>query len=499
NILRVPITFPPEPFRGTLLSAMCVPDLRGSQGTFTFYTTRATSDDDPISGETVTVRRNGTTVSSNLIGPQVQRRGQAATLRCPFRLTLNGERNATLRVGGRSYALARGRYTPWIQVSFKGGPGVKVRGICQFLLLRTEPELELYVTPIQIDPDRPAMPISHPGVYATYLSKAHGLYATLGLAEDTWALNAKLIDDDAFLHQVIQADEERERMFFDALDKVRRGLCVCVFDGTDRIQHMFWRYLDDVHPAHHGQARVQRRDAIEALYERMDALVGKTMERCANDTVLMVISDHGFNTFRRGVDWNRWLEENGYLTLHADGRGKKYLAGVDWSRTRAYALGLAGIWLNVKGRESQGIVEPAEADALRTELCKKLTGLPDAEKNRVAVSRAFNAHETYIGPNRTEAPDIIVGYARGYRASWETAVGQPTDKVFHDNAKAWSGDHCIDPKLVPGVLFCNRRIKSDRPRLVDIAATVLELFGVAVPSIMDGRPIGVADGDGRWP
>ncbi len=500
SIVRVPITFPPEPFNGVLLSAMCVPDLRGSQGTFTFYTTHANAESNHISGETVHVTRVGDVVKSDLIGPTNTLSENGGIMRCPFEVAITGPNEATLTVGGESYALEAGQYTPWVHVSFSAAPGIKIRGICEFLLLRTAPEFELYVTPIQIDPDRPAMPISHPAVFAPYLAKSQGPFATLGLAEDTWALNAEILDDDGFLHQCIEADSEREKMFFDSLDKVRRGLCVCVFDGTDRIQHMFWRYIDPAHPADKGQSDNQHRNAIEEHYIRQDRLIGKTMDACDDDeTVLMVISDHGFNPFRRGVDLNVWLEENGYLTLLPDGRGKKYLAGVDWSRTRVYCVGLAGIWLNIAGREAKGIVDPDEADALRDELCEKLTGLRDEEAGEPAISRAFNAHKAYRGPYRVEAPDVIVGYHRGYRASWEAAVGQPTDRVFHDNTKAWSGDHCIDPKLVPGVLFCNRKIDSANPRLMDLGATALDLFGVAIPRNMDGRPLRVADADGRFP
>ncbi|RME39482.1 MAG: nucleotide pyrophosphatase [Planctomycetota bacterium] len=493
NILRVPITFPPEPFRGVLLSAMCVPDLRGSQGTFTYYTTRPAEEDEYTGGERITVRREGDRIRSYLIGPPDELHENGGELRCPFEVRITGKDRALLTVEGQTYPLEAGRYTPWVRVVFRMGAGVRVRGICEFQLLSTEPEFALYVTPIQIDPERPAMPISYPNVYAAYLAKNQGLFATLGLAEDTWALNARILDDEGFLHQCLEADREREAMFFDALEKVRRGLVVCVFDGTDRIQHMFWRYLDAEHPAHGGQGGRERRQAIEELYERMDDLVGRTLAACDDgETVVMVLSDHGFNSFRRGVDLNYWLEKNGYLAWNAGAGSGKYLADVDWSKTRAYALGLAGIWLNVRGRESQGIVEPGEAADLRAELCRRLTGLRDEERGEVAIHRAFPAPETYRGPYRAEAPDVIVGYNRGYRVCWEAAIGQRTDRLFHDNTKAWSGDHCIDPKLIPGVLFCNRRIEDERPRLMDIGPTVLELFGVDVPKHMDGRPLRVA-------
>lgn len=500
NVIRVPITFPPEPLHGVLLSAMCVPDLRGSQGTFSHYTTRgdgAADDGSPyggtIGGERIVVSVNGGVVRSELIGPENGVRDGAGVMTCPFELRLKRD-SGRLKICGETFDLTVGEYTPWVRVKFKAGMGVTVHGICQFLLIGMEPEFDLYVTPIQIDPDKPALPISHPQVFSTYLSKKQGPYATLGLAEDTWGLNAHVLDDEAFLHQCNEADDEREVMFFDALDKVRRGMVTCVFDGPDRIQHMFWRYIDENHPAKDQYKGRLCPDAIEQMYRRMDALVGRTMKACDDeDTVLMVISDHGFSPFRRGIDLNAWLEQSGYLVVKEGPRSERYLRGIDWSKTRAFCLGLAGIWLNVKGREADGIVDPKDANVLRDEICEKLTGLVDEEKGEAAISRVFNTRRIYDGPYADDAPDIVVGYHRGYRVSWEAAIGQVTDKVFHDNTRAWSGDHCIDPKLVPGVVFCNRNIETDTPRLMDIGATVLDMFGVDVPKRMDGKPLKVSE------
>jgi predicted AlkP superfamily phosphohydrolase/phosphomutase len=228
----------------------------------------------------------------------------------------------------------------------------------------------------------------------------------------------------------------------------------------------------------------------------MDDLVGETLDKCKFDnTVLMVISDHGFNSFRCGVDLNRWLEENGYLKLKHNGRDRKNLTGVDWSGTRAFALGLAGIFLNIEGREAQGIVDSdEEADKLRDEIAAKLVRLTDSTNSRQPViKQVHNAQKIYRGPYKDEAPDLIVGYNKGYRASWETAIGQVTNEIFHDNTKAWSGDHCVDHSLVPGVLFCNRPIENKEAGLIDIGPTVLEMFGVTVPEHMDGKPLSVAD------
>jgi predicted AlkP superfamily phosphohydrolase/phosphomutase len=497
SVIRVPITFPPEKFYGVQLSGMCVPDLRGTQGMFSFYTTRSESAGEHTGGQRFIVEKTNGVVKSGLIGSANPFRKDGAVLKCPFEVRVKGAESAELRINGERHPLKKGQYSNWVKVGFKAAGAIKVRGVCRFLLLSAEPEFELYVTPINIDPERPAMPISHPAVYSTYLAKRQGPFATLGLAEDSWALNEKVIDDEHFIQQCVQNDEEREKMFFDALDKVRQGLCVCVFDGTDRIQHTFWRQIDPEHPAYREQ-KENKRNAIEELYVRMDGLVGRVLDKCDDkNTVFMIISDHGFSAFRYGVDLNRWLEENGYLKVVEEKRNEKNLAGIDWSGTRGYAVGLAGIYLNIKGREAHGIVEPgAEAQRVREEISGKLGGLVDAERKQNAIKEVYNSMRVFDGPYKENAPDLIVGYNRGYRAWWQTAVGQVTRQVIHDNTKAWSGDHCIDPSFVPGVLFCNRDVADENPRLMDIGPTVLDMFGVDVPKYMDGRALVVADADG---
>lgn len=494
-ILRVPITYPPEKLRGVLLSAMCVPDLRGTQGMFSHYTTREREEGEKTGGEVHHVKRDGDTIRADLIGPQDPFQPGRGEMRLPFVVTIKGPGRAVLSICGDRYELVQDVYTDWVRVAFRVAPGVTVSGLCKFLLLSTEPEFGLYVMPINIDPERAAMPVGYPAVYPLYLARRQGPFATLGLAEDTWALNEHVINDDHFIRQCLDMDEEREKMFFDALEMVPHGLIACVFDGTDRLQHTFWRDIDEGHPAHPAPEQMHGRHVIEDLYRRMDDLVGRTAAKCRrNDNLLMVISDHGFGPFRWGVDLNRWLQENGYLAVH-EGRGdEEHLAGVDWSRTRAFAIGLAGIFINVKDKFAQGIVDPgAEADRLRQEIADRLTGLVHAEKGEGAVKRVYIAKRFYKGPYSENAPDLIVGYQRGYRVSWETAIGRTTGAVFHANKKAWSGDHCVDPSLVPGILFCNRPVVTENPRLIDVAPTVLSLFGVPVPDYMDGKPMIIGD------
>lgn len=494
SILRVPVTFPPEKFYGVELSGMCVPDLRGSQGTFSLFTSASGNEGEVTGGQYHPVSRNDKLVTGKLIGPNNPFHQDGRPMTLPFKVQIQDDSSARLIIQKQKYPLKIGEYTDWIKVEFKAGLLGKVSGICKFLLQSISPEFRLYVCPINVDPEKPAMSITHPRVFSTYLAKKQGPFATLGLAEDSWAVNEKALIDERFIEQCLELDNEREKMFFDSLEKVPCGLNVCVFDGTDRLQHMFWRDLDEGHPARNESSL--GRNVIEELYQRMDILVGKTTEKCNGDgSVLMIISDHGFNSFRYGVDLNRWLEENGYLVLKDNNRTDKYLAAVDWSKTRAFAIGLGGIFLNIKGREAQGIVESgAEADNLRREIARKLPGLLDSERGKQkAIKDVYISLEIYKGPYKENAPDLLVGFNPGYRVSWETAVGQVTEEVFHNNTKAWSGDHCIDASFVPGVLFCNRKIDDEQPRLMDIGPTVLNLFGVEVPKYMDGRPLTVQD------
>ncbi|MHC4844225.1 MAG: alkaline phosphatase family protein, partial [Planctomycetota bacterium] len=411
SVLRVPITFPPEKFHGVQLSGMCVPDLRGTQGMFSFYTTENNADNEQTGGESFIVTRTGNTIESELVGSINPFLKDNSILKCPFKVYIKDGKTAELKLNGDRYILNKDVYTNWIRVEFKAALGMKISGICRFLLLNTEPEFSLYVTPVNIDPEKPVMPISYPVIYSTYLAKRQGSFATLGLAEDSWALNEKVLGDNGFIEQCIKMDTEREKMFFDSMNKVKRGLCVCVFDGTDRIQHTFWRDIDEQHPARQKRDCNNGRNEIEDLYKRMDVLVGKTMEKCKNkDTLFMIVSDHGFNAFRYGVDLNRWLEANGYLKVKKDLRSEKHLVSIDWSQTRAFAIGLAGIFLNLKDRESKGIVDPGnEAIQLRDEIAEKLAELTDPEQdNQRVIKSVYNSLKVFQGPYKGEAPDLIV-------------------------------------------------------------------------------------------
>ncbi len=508
SILRVPITFPPDKFNGVMLSGMCVPDLKGTQGTFSFFTTGEPEDvgepgmgygGDDCQGVVTRVVLDGDVVRGEITGPKNTIVEGAAAATLPFTARIDRAKGKVrLIVGKTKLDLSPETFSGWVRLEFRLAPAVKVAGIVRFRLISLEPEFGLYMTPIHIDPEKPVLPISHPFVYSVYLARKDGPFATLGLAEDTWALNERILDEQGFLDQVWLNHEEREKHLFTALKTTRSGCVTVVFDTSDRIQHMFFRYLFPDHPANAGKDVTVHRNAIRDMYVRLDGLVGRLRKKLMPDDDLIVLSDHGFCSFKRGVNLNTWLHQEGYLTLE-EGRDTcgDWFEGVDWKKTKAFSLGLTGMFLNRLGRESEGIVsEGEEARALKDEIIGKLTRLTDPKDGRSVIREVYDAEKIYDGPYRDDAPDLMIGYERGYRNSWEGAVGRVTDEAITDNTKSWSGDHCVDPKVVPGVLFTSRKLPRRRPlpKMEDLAPTILDLLGVEKPGYMTGEAL---FGEGR--
>ena len=400
TILRVPVTFPPEEFPGRLLSAASVPDLRGAQSSYSLFSVRpAARPSAADAGQTFPLRKNGAYLEGALEGPPNDLAADAAPLTLPFRIALTGAASATLEIAGQSHLLRLGEYSSWIGLPFRAAPGVRVHGLARFLITQIAPDFSLYVTPLQIDPESPALPISHPPYYAAALARLIGPFATAGMAEDTWALNEGAIDESAFLDQAYSILAEREAQFEHALAHTRRGVVACVFDTSDRIQHMFFRRLDDPASPH--------RDAIERLYRRMDLLVGKTLARLDPRDLLLVLSDHGFCAFRRAVNLNSWLRDNGYLYFAPGAEIGPLLPGRRLDPHPRLRLGLSGLYLNLQGRESQGIVRPGrEAEALERKLIGRLSGLTDTEHGVTAISTRL-CHPPSLPRPRTSTPRPI--------------------------------------------------------------------------------------------
>ncbi len=487
HVIRVPITFPPEKQpNGALLSAMCVPDLRGTQGSFTFFTTDKERAAAFEGGTIIHVEPQGDQIASEIPGPPDPLTQKHEMLMLPIEVKLDrAAEKAHFTVGKEKFTLGKREFSEWISLEFKSAIGKAIKGIVRFRVIDFEPHFNLYMTPINLDPEDPAMPISSPGFYAQYLARLIGPYATLGLAEDTWALNERILDEEAFLDYTWLIHDEREKMWFNSLKKNKTGLNLVVFDATDRIQHMFFRYIADKHPANEGKDTERFRTAIFDLYQKADDVLGRTLKYVDKKTTLFVISDHGFKPFKRGINLNSWLMDNGYLASK-NGHVDRYFDGMDWSQTKAYTFGLTGLYINRKGRESQGIVDKDEYEALKAELTKKLTGLKDPVTGETGILHVYDGDEIYKGPYRHNGPDLVIGYNVNYRASWDAAVGIADEKIFEDNIKSWSGDHCMDPLVVPGIFLCNQKIKTEHPSLLDIGPTTLELLGVKRPGYMTG-------------
>jgi predicted AlkP superfamily phosphohydrolase/phosphomutase len=488
TILRVPITFPAEKFHGTCLAAMCIPDLKGTQGSFTYYTTDSNQTGKMYEGERIYLERKGNVIEGRIPGPANPILRQENPLSIPFTVKIHDAEQVTLKLPDQKIALHVGRYSEWIKLQYKLGLGMKITGIVRMLVKSIEPHFSMYLTPINIDPEKPVLPVSHPSIFSIYHAKLQGNYATLGLAEDTWALNERIINEDEFIKQAYDIQADRETMFFNTLRNTKDGVVVSVFDITDRLQHMFIRFLFENHPAVREVDAEKYKYVIEDLYVQMDELLGRTMEFVDDDTVLLVMSDHGFKPFKWGFNVNSWLYNEGYLALKSGENSGEWFDNVDWSKTKAYCLGLAGIYLNIRDREAKGIVDAdTEKAILKKELKEKLLQVVHPSANEPVFRDIFDPDEIYTGPYIENGPDLLLGFHEGYRVSWDSAIGMVSKDILEDNTKSWGGDHCVDPRIVPGVLFSNRPIAQDKPSITDIGATVLNVFGITPPPYMDGK------------
>jgi predicted AlkP superfamily phosphohydrolase/phosphomutase len=472
SVLRVPVTFPPDNIT-RMLSGMGVPDLLGTQGTFTIYSTKDLSGEN---ARTVRVTPAAGRVETKFEGPLHPLYKNPEPLSVPMSIEAVGSDQVRVDLDGTELTLSVGEWSDWVGLRFSVAYVIGVRGIVRLHLVQAFPELVLYVSPIQMDPRDPVQAISSPPDYAEELAERIGLYHTIGMPEETWSLNEGFIGDHAYLDMVKTILAEREAMWFDTLDRNDSELVVTVFVQTDRISHMFYRGLDEAHPLHES-ASAEARGAIEWIYGEADRILGKTMDKLAPTDRLIVLSDHGFNPFRRSVHLNRWLMEKGYMAAKAGQPDSESLfSNVNWTRTRAYAIGLNGIYLNLKGRERLGIVRAEQVAELKREIAEKLLDFVDPDTGMPVIVKVYDADDVYHGAEITHAPDLIIGYATGYRASWQTALGGVPLPLVEDNLRKWSGDHCVDPGLVPGVLFTSFKLDSPVGSISELPELVRQSF-----------------------
>ncbi|MBU2222112.1 MAG: alkaline phosphatase family protein [Candidatus Omnitrophota bacterium] len=485
-----PNTFPPEKILGNMLSGMGVPDISGTMGKFAFYTTRDLSKEDRDSrGRVINIRAVKDEILTEIYGPKVISGKVAKESSVPLKIKLNPAKNGILlEFQGKRILLKPGKWSGWQGISFNIGVFKKAKGILRLYLKSISPEFELYVSPVNFDPRDPLFPISYPRDYSRKLAENIGLYYTQGMPYDTWALTEGRLDEGTFLELTDEIFMENERILKEALNKFNSGVLFYYFETVDIIQHMFWRYLDSRHPLYEDNPTYK--DTVFKYYQKLDSILGEILKSVDNDTILIVLSDHGFGSFRRSVNLNQWLMENGYLKLKDNRKeGQEFFEGVDWPKTKAYALGFGGVYINRIGREGQGIVGIKETDDLKREIAAALNDLIDTRTNEKVINSVYFQEDIFKGPYLKESPDLFVGFKNGFRASWQTALGAVPGTLFEDNKRKWSGDHLIDAKLVPGVIFLNKKIELENPSIIDIAPTLLDLFDIAKPADMEGRSL----------
>lgn len=483
-----PNTFPPNRLFGRMLSGMGVPDITGTMGKFTFYTTKVlTKEDRDSRGRIIQVEPNNQIVKTELYGPKVSFENSQTETKIPLEIVLNQkEQRILIHFQKNNLSLKKGIWSNWQKVSFSLGPFKMAYGIVKFYLKSVEPEFELYVSPVNLDPQRPPFSISYPFNYSKKLAKKVGLYYTQGMPHDTWALTEDRLGEKAFLEHADGILNEKINILREELGQFKSGLFFFYFDTLDMTQHMFWRYIDPLHPLY--EPGYPCKDTIFNYYEKIDRIIGEALNYLDKDTTLIVLSDHGFNSFRFGVHLNRWLLENGYLFLkEGETENNEFFENVDWSKTKAYALGFGGIYLNKIGREYYGILDESEAQGVKQKIRKELKEFRNPDTQELIVNNIYDAQEIYNGPYLKDAPDLFVGFNAGYRASWQTALGGQSSVVIEENKRKWSGDHLIDPILVPGVIFINKKVDLKNPSIMDLAPTILDLFGIDKPNKMQGR------------
>jgi predicted AlkP superfamily phosphohydrolase/phosphomutase len=484
TIVRMPANFPPSGTATRELSGMGTPDILGSYGTFSFFTSAPDrSTDRSLSGGIVySVDASGGVVRGVLEGPPNPFLVAGETVTAPFEVHISADRRfGKLVVGNEERLLEVGTWSDWVPVRFPLMATKELPAACRFFLKRLDPYFELYVSPPNIDAVEPALPISTPPSYAGELARATGRFYTQGMPEDTKSLKTGVLSREEFLEQARIAGDEVRRQYSHALEQFRDGFLFYYFGNVDQVSHMMWRPRDPSHPAYDATVDPRFAHVVEDLYAGLDAVVGETLDRLEIDDVLVVMSDHGFSSWRRSFHLNSWLRDNGYLVVGADSAMEEgdSFPGVDWTRTRAYALGLNGLYVNLRGREVHGIVEPGDRSKLVEEISSKLLETRDPKTHEPVASRMFRREDVFhVEGHEDIAPDLVVGYAKGTRSSDESALGGLPAEVFVDNESPWSGDHCMDPAAVPGILFTSRALRKPAPDLQSLAGAILAEFGI---------------------
>lgn len=513
RMYRLPANYPPsKSTHGHVccLSGMGVPDALGTQGTYQHFTTRPRSEKRTGGGMQFRIRRDFKTKAyvAKLRGPtneylDLPESSGSGDPSDEMTIDLNIYRDPDRDVAKIIYTnagitadqeveivLNKGEWSDWQEVHFLKRPvvGPGFGTIARFYLAQVRPELELYVTPLNFNPDEPGATISEPEDFVTEIGSEVGPFYTQGFAEDFKARDSGVFDDAEYKTQADIVLAERFKLLDYALEHFEDGLLFFYFSSSDLQAHIFWWDSNEPHPVRTPEDALKYNAVIEDVYVKMDQALGKCMDALGDEATILVMSDHGFCNFRREFGLNNWLRDEGYLVTQSDRSGHLLNSESDWRQTKAYGLGLNGLYLNLAGREKYGVVPADERDALLDEISHKLLAFRDPDNGRQPIKRVYLTDECYSGPEAKNAPDLIVGYDRDYRASWNTCLSEHLDKaIVSDNRKAWSADHCIAHDVVPGIVLSNKKILVDDPALIDVAPSILREFGVPIPKAMTGK------------
>jgi predicted AlkP superfamily phosphohydrolase/phosphomutase len=503
SVFRIPTNFPIEETATRALSGMGAPDLVDTYGIFNYYTSNELEDYPGISGGNVTyVDVVDYRVRTELPGPldsfcppsptTVRRDPTAVNSKVPFAVYLDADSDTVLiEIQGRRVVLKCGELSAWVPVEFELLPLVgKVRGICRFLLQEVRPHFRLYVTPINIDPEAQAVQVTYPEELGGELARAIGPFWTKGLPCDTKAFDYGILSDEEYAVQAQAILQEQLAQFDYEWGRFDEGLFYFYVSNTDQDSHMLWRNMDPTHPMH-AASDPRLAGYLEQLYEQMDKLVAKVLPAIDDDTLVLVCSDHGFVQFGRQVHVNSFLRERGFLAIKDEAKSKEAttILDVDWAKTVAYGIGFNGLYLNLKGRERDGIVDPAQAQATIAKLKRELEELRDPDTGARPVDRVYLRDQIYTGAHTNQMAELFVGFTPGYRSSSSSVLGETGRAIIDINPWAWSGDHSMSRDLVPGVLFSSRRVAKANPSLLDLPVTILEHFGIAKPADMVGSSL----------
>lgn len=494
TVLKWPMTFQPKQNQAKLYSGLGVPDIKGGLGRYAFYTTRDIPKSEEGVEKVISVSRSGNRIKTYVAGPNVAKLRTREAAKADLDITISDSAKIEMVIDGKKVTVQKGQWSDWIEVHFKLGLMKTATGIIKFYLNEVNPDFELYVTPVQINPRDPAFIISSPDAYIQELADEVGYFYTLGMPEDTKAIEEGRIDEEAFITMCDEIVDEQEKMLWYELNKFSEGLLASAFFSTDRIQHIFWVTRDPMHPLYDKAYAGRYGKVIDEYYRKMDRILGEVLKGVNDRTALIVFSDHGFSSFRRSVHLNTWLVQKGFMKLTRKMSNEDRDAGglfqyVDWKNTHAYSLGFGSIYFNIKGREKQGIVEAgSQAEALANKISDELVKLTDPQDGQRSVKNVYKRDSIYSGSQINNSPDLVIGFEDGYRSSWQTAIGGAPPILMEDNLKKWSGDHIIDPSIVPGILLTNFNIQKENPHQKDIAPTVLSCFGMSAQG-MEGKPL----------